>query len=160
MTFELEGESVVHCRRRFRGIWLPIDREEPHEIRGLGSWWNRRLSDRLWAELDRVGASRRSGANAPVAIAGEAALGLVLGWQPEFLIGSPTVGPFRRFIVLSGTGHHAGKRWSGRPRHALRLLRSVPSAAGPNAVWWTLSCDEGFAREPGVRAITGVLYRF
>jgi hypothetical protein len=126
--------------------WLPVDVDGPRPITGLWAWRNRRLSNRLWSELTRIGATKQHGLDAIVEVAGEAHIGVGFTWAPTFLIGSWDFDRGRRILILSGTGHHQGETWRGSSHRLFSILSGISTGSGPDTLWHVLQSDEGHAR--------------
>lgn len=127
--------------------WFQVDVDEPWEITGT-SWRNKRLSDRLWAELSRVGVSKRDGHSSFVEVAGEFRTGFYFSWwSSAFLIGIIDH-TSRRVFSFTGTQLHEDDTWTGMPERAFGLFASLPRSAGQDAFWRTFSADAGYAKEP------------
>jgi hypothetical protein len=126
--------------------WVPVDVDGPRLITGRWAWRNRRLSNRLWRELTRIGATKQHGADEIVEVAGEVHIGVAFTWTPQFLIGSWDYDLGRRVLVLSGTGPHQGETWSGSSGRLFSILSGISTGGGANTLWHVLQSDEGYAR--------------
>jgi hypothetical protein len=134
--------------------WMQVDVDGPREITGFAARSNRRLQDELWAELERVGATKDHGADNTVLVAGEVALGtLIRGLSSMFLVGVPDEQEGRCFI-FTGTGRHNRQMWKGGPDRALSLLANVASGTAADGFWTVFAAALGFEQReaPGVEA--------
>ena len=134
---------LIGCRR----MWYQVDVDELVAVTGVTCWRNKRLNERLWAELSRVGVSKRDGHPSFVTVAGEFCTGSHFPWlSSAFLIGLPYL-PFRRVLSFTGTYFHEGDTWTGAPETAFRLLATLLKSEGPDAFWRTFSADAGYAKQ-------------
>ena len=127
--------------------YFDVDIDEPWEVTGLTCRRNRELNGRLWAELSRVGVSKRDGTASFVSVAGEIRMGSIFPWwSSAFLVGIFDA-HFRRVFSFTGTGRHELETWTGDPEKAFRILACLPESAGTDK-FWRMFCEvRGYAKK-------------
>lgn len=126
--------------------WLQGEMEERFEVTGLLSRANKRLNDRLWNELERIGVTKQQAPETFVAVAGEFGLGLNVPWLSSAQLVGQRTGSGRIF-GLSGRGSYARERWRGLPSVAFQLLEGIADRAGPHEFWTAFRIDSGHSIE-------------